>query len=69
MEPKYTTVPQWNPYMTYTWSMAQVKAWVNLHGPWAFYDGKQWFIQAKPFVGIPGMRYVRFTLKESPDAD
>lgn len=67
MSSSVDVVRSWNPYTNYTWTNSQVKEWVNFHGPWAFYAGRQWFIEVVPFKGIPNMKYVRFTL-EKPEA-
>lgn len=37
----------WNPYQTFTWTKKQVKAWIDKHGSWAFYDGAAWKIITK----------------------
>lgn len=40
--------PEWSPYHTYIWTLAQLRAWYDQIGePWAMYDGRQWFIKHK----------------------
>lgn len=41
----------WNPYMKYTWTKANVDSWIQEYGSTAFYGGKLWRIFAKRIVG------------------
>lgn len=34
--------PKWNPYSTFTWSAAEMRAWVDFNGPFPLWDGKAW---------------------------
>jgi hypothetical protein len=48
----------WNPYQTYAWTRAQVRGWIQCYGSFAYYDGRQWQIDAKLIAA--GMYRVKF---------
>ncbi len=55
-------VPSWSPYGNYTWTKAQVRAWINANGSWCFYDGEMYLIHSK-HIGA-GMYSVTFKRKK-----
>lgn len=43
--------PSWCPQLRYTWTKAQVEAWVTANGDRAFHNGELWTIKAKRIIG------------------
>lgn len=56
---KSTPVPQWCPYLRYTWTRAQLRAWIDANGASAFYDRQLWSVQSR-HIGV-GRYEVTFT--------
>lgn len=42
--------PNWNPYLVYTWTSKQLKAWYLEYGSSAFYDGALWKPEKRALV-------------------
>lgn len=51
-------VDHWNPFLTYTCTLAQIKAWFLANGERSFYNGSAWTLKYKRLC--PGVYKVQF---------